>query len=296
MQKRVTGRVRWCFRPGAEARSAQAREDARVEASADRGGSVEPPVQVKRTGPVRARVALRLLRTLGVTAWRLGERLGIDIVGATEGPRFTTNGARREMFDGLIAAARAKDGTVDTAACPYPLHELLTHLVLEHDLLLHGSNHTALAIVEPSPARDWSTKMRAVVACDDGIWPIFYAVVARDGCDGIFTACTHIGRPPRLRRFYMFAIGGNPSSPTSWTEGAVYGLPRDGFRREWGHEWVNLQPVRPVLRVPVGIGDFPLLGTVAGLSGKDQFRRISSQLRAAKRERAASPVGPRTPD
>ncbi|TML71809.1 MAG: hypothetical protein E6G14_01295 [Actinobacteria bacterium] len=126
-------------------------------------------------------------------------------------------------------------------------------------------------------------------------WPIFYAVVARDRAKGIFTACTHLGRPPRLRRFYMFAIGGNPSSPSSWTEGAVYALPRDGFRREWGHEWVNTQPVRSVLRIPVGIGDFPLLGSVVGLSGQDQFRRISSQLRVAKRERAATEES-RTPD
>src|SRR5437867_4981128 len=119
------------------------------------------------------------------------------------------NAARHRMFEGLIAAARASAGRVDTAACPYPIHELLTHLVIEHDLLLHGSNHAALEVVEPSPARDWATKLQAVVACDDGIWPIFYAVVARDRAKGIFTACTHLGRPPRLRRFYMFAIGGN---------------------------------------------------------------------------------------
>jgi hypothetical protein len=105
----------------------------------------------------------------------------------------------------------------------------------------------------------------------------------------VFTACTHLGRPPRLRRFYMFAIGGDPASPASWTRGAVYALPRAGFRREWGHEWVAARPVRHLLRVLVGPEDFPLRDTVIGLSTPDQFRRISHHLRAAKRNRGSTP-------
>src|SRR2546423_7325202 len=108
---------------------------------------------MRRTGPLRDRLALRALR-FGVVAWRLGERLGIDVVGATEGPRATTDRARDETLERLIAAARAGNGTVDAAACPYPVHELLTHLVVEHDLLLHGSNDPGLEVLEPRPARD----------------------------------------------------------------------------------------------------------------------------------------------
>jgi hypothetical protein len=242
---------------------------------------------MKRTGPLRDRVALRASRSLGVAAWRLGERLGVDVAGATEGPRLATDGARRETFERLIAAARAGDGTVDAAACPYPLHELLTHLVVEHRFLLHGSNHADLELLEPQPARDWATELHAVVACDDGIWPIFYAVVARDRIDGVFSACTHLGRPARLRRFYMFALGGDPSASTSWTRGAVYALPRAGFRREWGHEWVSARPVRPELRVPVGPEDLPLRQAVIGLSTPEEFRRVSHHLRAAKRATTA---------
>ena len=244
---------------------------------------------MKRIGPLRDRLALRASRSLGVAAWRLGERLGIDVAGASEGPPLTADDARRKTFDDLIAAARAGDRILDAAACPYPLHELLTHLVVEHDLLLHGSHDAELEILEPRLARDYDTELLAVVACDDGIWPIFYAVVARDRIEAVFTACTHLGRPPRLRRFYMLAIGGDPASPTSWTRGAVYALPRAGFRREWGHEWVNARPVHPLLRVPVGPEDFPLRGTVIGLSNPDEFRRVNHHLRAAKRERAATP-------
>jgi hypothetical protein len=237
---------------------------------------------LKRSGPLRDRLALWASRTLGVAVWRLGERLGIDVAGATEGPRFTTDPARRHTFERLIAAARVGDGTLDGGACPYPLHELLAHLVAEHGLLLHGSNDAGLEVLEPQPARDWATELRAVVASDDAIWPIFYAVVARDRIDGVFSACTHLGRRSRLRRFYMFAIGGEPASSASWTQGAVYALARAGFRREWGNEWVSAEPVRPQLRVPVCADDFPLRDAVIGLSSPEAFRRVRHHLRAAK--------------
>lgn len=230
--------------------------------------------------------ASRCARCGSAFSWRLGERLGIDVAGATEAPSITTDAARRETFEELIAAARAGDGTLDAANCPYPLHELLTHLVVEHGLLLHGSNHATLEMLEPRPARDFDTEFVAVVACDDGIWPIFYAVVARDRVDGVFTGCLHLGRPPQLRRFYMFALGGDPGAATSWTRGAVYALPHAGFRREWGQEWVSAKPVRPLLRVPVGPEDFPLRDT-AVCATPAEFRRIIPHLRAAKRRRAA---------
>jgi hypothetical protein len=248
---------------------------------------------MKRVGPLRDRLMLRAMRSLGVAVWRLTERLGVDVAGATEGPPFTIDSARRRAFEDLIAAARSGDGTLDAAACPSPLHELLTYLVVEHDLLLHGSNDATLEILEPRLAQDYETQLHAVVASDDGIWPMFYAVVARDRIEGVFTACTHLGRPPRLRRFYMFAIGGDVAASTSWTRGTVYVLPRAGFRREWGHEWVSSKAVRPLLRIPVGPDDFPLRDTVIGLSSPEEFRRVSHHLRTAKRERAAK-MGGRT--
>lgn len=185
----------------------------------------------------------------------------------------------------MIATARAGDGTVNTAACPYPVHELLTHLVDRHGLLLHGSNHTTLEVLEPQPAKDLDTTLHAVVACDDGIWPMFYAVVARDRVEGVVTACTHLGR----RRFYVFAVFGDPSAPTTWVDGVVYALPGAGFRREWGNEWVSPDSVQPQLRVRVGPTDFPLLDTVVGLTAPMGFRKMVGQLRAAKRRRAATP-------
>jgi hypothetical protein len=229
------------------------------------------------------RAGLRAVRTVGMATWRLGERLGLDLVGATEAPALGVDPARSEHFACAISEALRGDGVVDVSASPYPVHELLTHLVLEHGLLLHGSNRGDLEVLEPRPARDGATELDAVVASDDGIWPLFYAVLARDRIPGIFSACTHLGRPPGLRRFYVFAIAGDPASPLTWAHGTMYALPRESFRHEWGNEWVSARPVRPVLRIPVQPEDFPLREAVVGLSGPEEFRHVLRHLRAAKR-------------
>lgn len=232
---------------------------------------------------------LSALRSLGIGVWRLGERLGLNVIGASEGPRSTNDPSRQQALERLVQAARAGDGTLDAAASPFPAHALLTYLVDAQGLLLHGSNHTTLDVLEPQPAADFDTSLHAVVACDDGIWPIFYAVVARDRVDGVLTACTHLGRGSRRRRFYLFAVFGDAAAPETWTDGVVYALPRDGFRREWGNEWVCPTPVRPLLRVHVRPDDFPLRDTVVGLGAPLRVRDVIRRLRAAKRERAATP-------
>ena len=174
------------------------------------------------------------MRTAGLSAWRLSERLGIDLVGATEGPALQLDAARRETFDRLVALAGSRNGVADVADCPYPVHEFLAYLAHERGLLLHGSNHRELDVLEPRPARDGASELRAVVASDDGIWPLFYAVLARERVARMFTACLHLGTVPRLRRFYAFAVEGDPASAGSWTNGTMYALPRGGFTREWG--------------------------------------------------------------
>ena len=237
---------------------------------------------MKRTGPLAERLKLRALRS-SVVVWGVCERLGLDVAGSTEAPPVALDEPRRAAFEELVAGGE----TIHAAACPYPAHELLTYLVLERGLLLHGSNDVTLDVLEPRPAHDFGTELEAVVACDDGIWPLFYAVIARDRTDRMFTACLHVGRPPRLRRFYAFATVSDPADAASWTTGAVYALPRTGFRREWGREWVTADAVRPVLRVLVRPEDFPLRETVVRTT-PEQFRRLFPHLRAAKRAREAA--------
>lgn len=211
----------------------------------------------RREGSSRERLKLFFLRRVLFNVWRVAERLGVRL--STEGPTHAPSEAQREAMDALVVRARADGGLVDASSIAFPAHELLTHLVLHHGLLLHGTNNPDLEVLEPRPARDFGTYVDAVAAADDGIWPIFYAVVARDRVEGVFTACLHLDRPPRLRRFYMFRVfGADPHDETTWTNGAVYAVARDGFRREWGNEWLAGNEVAPVLRVLVQPSDFPL--------------------------------------
>jgi len=216
----------------------------------------------RREGSFGERLKVFFLRRVLFNVWRVAERLGIRL--ATEGPTYAPTDVRREEMDALVAHARTDGGVIDASSIPYAAHELLTHLVLHHGLLLHGTNNTELTLIEPRPAHDFGTHVEAVVAADDGIWPLFYAVVARDRLEGVFTACMHLGRPPRQRRFYMFRVlGADPRDETTWTHGAVYAVSREGFRREWGNEWLTGREVAPVLRVLVQPSDFPLRHVVA---------------------------------
>ena len=40
---------------------------------------------------------------------------------------------------------------IDASSTGFPAHELLTHLVMQHGLLLHGTNNTELTSFEPAP-------------------------------------------------------------------------------------------------------------------------------------------------
>ena len=218
--------------------------------------------RARREGSFGERLKVFFLRRVLFSVWRVAERLGIRL--ATEGPTYAPTDVQREEMDALVAHARTDGGVIDASSIPYAAHELLTHLVLHHGLLLHGTNNTELTLIEPRPAHDFGTHVEAVVAADDGIWPLFYAVVARDRLEGVFTACMHLGRPPRQRRFYMFRVlGADPRDETTWTHGAVYAVSREGFRREWGNEWLTGKEVAPVLRVLVQPSDFPLRHVVA---------------------------------
>ena len=217
--------------------------------------------KARREGSLGERLKVFVLRRVLFNAWRVAERVGIRL--GTEVPAHVPTATRCEEMDALVAQARANGGVIDASSTAITAQELLTYLVERHGLLLHGSNDTDLDTLEPRPARDFGTHVEAVVAADDGIWPLFYAVVARERVAGVFTACMHLGRPPSRRRFYLFRVfGADPHEETTWTQGAVYALPRDGFRREWGNEWLRDAEVTPVLRVLVRPSDFPLRDAV----------------------------------
>lgn len=240
----------------------------------------------RRTGPLRRRLGLPASRKV-TGAGRLLLPLGINLLDVVEGPRLAVDESSARLFDDALTAAALTDGLVEYRL-PYPKHELLSYLVHRRGLLAHGSNLDNIALFEPRESNDSGTYLTGVYAADDGIWPMFFATVARGGgrlglCNGVL----HIGGGARLRRFYLFSITKDPADPASWTEGTVYLLPRETFRHSWGNEWVSDVPVRPVARLCVTPEDFPFRQATVRFSIGEPLSRIRRRFRKQARRALA---------
>ena len=197
---------------------------------------------------------------------------------------------RRRIFDDLIAAARAGNGTLDATTCPYPLHELLTHLVAEHALLLHGSNHTTLELLEPRPAprlRHGAAGGRGVQTTASGRCSTRSST--RERCEVSSPPACHVGR----RRLYTVCDAQRPrrSRLVDAREPSTRCQPGRASVASGVVKWVRAEPVRPVLRVLVGPEDFRC-ATRSVAATPEQFRRIRAceAKASAQRQRRVSPA------
>ena len=156
---------------------------------------------------------------------------------------------------------------------PYPTVEFLRYLVAYKQFLLHGSNHPEIPKFEPRQQTDYEGRMiRAVFAAEDGIAPIFYAILDRANYKGslrnMFRRGTDATGKPTT--YYRFSIDAESLSRYPWVEGTVYVFSRDSFVQvidDEGQpllEWASRLPVQPVARVQVSPDDFPFLKDVQG--------------------------------
>jgi hypothetical protein len=166
-------------------------------------------------------------------------------------PRVTADEAR--AFDELLASTPA--GGEIAYDLPQPKWVFLHHLV-RSGYLLHGSNEREIEEFRTRPTFDaYQQPIDALFATDDPIWPLYFAVVRREGLDyGYINWCLHVRGESR----YLFSIGRDPRRDEAWTSGTIYVLPADTFTatRE-SRELVSLIPVRPRARLPVTPDDFP---------------------------------------
>lgn len=135
-----------------------------------------------------------------------------------------------------------------------PKHLFLRYVGERGRCLLHGSNDTGIAEFEPRAQETYTGELvEAVFATDDGIWVLFFAVVARPPVWSLRNACNvRAGR-----RRYFFAIDTDPAAPESWTDGAVYLLPPDTFEQTYDAEWISPAPVCARAWLAVTRADFP---------------------------------------
>ena len=157
-----------------------------------------------------------------------------------------------EEFDAMLEAT-AEGGWIEYES-RRPKHLFLRYLGERGRCLLHGSNDTEIAEFEPRVQETYTGEpVDAVFATDDGIWVLFFALVARPPVHVLRNACNLRSG----RRRYFFAIDTDPAAPESWTDGAVYLLRPDTFTQTYDAEWISPAPVRPRARLAVTRSDFP---------------------------------------
>ena len=163
---------------------------------------------------------------------------------------------------------------------PYPRWQYLSWLCKTKELVLHGSQNTAIAVVEPRQAADVRafSNQEAIYATTDGIWVIYFAIVDRKKFTGLslFNSCVQI----RLSAdqwsdpYYFFSISQFAKVQKPWCQGMVYILPRQDFEQEGQQQmegmeisfphWISRVAAQPVARLGVGPQDFPFLDQIHG--------------------------------
>jgi hypothetical protein len=155
-----------------------------------------------------------------------------------------------------------------------PKWQFLCYLCDHKEIVLHGSGRPDIREFEPRKSNDSVAfgNRRAVYAASDGIWPIYFAVMNRDGpVTSLVNSCLRFVEPDgsRSEPYYYFSINADALTSDTFRRGTIYLLPRQTFEqqalRPWqGREvesaqWASLVPVRPLARLPVEPDDFPFL-------------------------------------
>jgi hypothetical protein len=188
-------------------------------------------------------------------------------------PQTEIDAAKAAVFETIYASAVSKGpGGVVNYNCEYPKYEFLDYLVNYRQLLLHGSNNAGIEILMPlrlsTDSREWANR-KAIYACSDAIFPIFYAILNRKVYSASLIADTFVvRRDSTVNRFYHFAIAPEMLERRPWTGGMVYIVARDSFEqlrneaREMVDEWASRAPVPVLAKLAVSPADFPYLNDV----------------------------------
>jgi hypothetical protein len=198
------------------------------------------------------------------------------------------------LFEESVARGPEQPIAYELAA---PKWQFLCYLCKRKGIVLHGSGNPSIAELRPRKGRDTLEfgDREAVYAAADGVWPIFYATLNRNGREGPTTSmvngCVRVVRPDAVRGdYYFFSIDADPAAAASWRDGTIYLLSDQLFERQplpqpEGGEIESTQVasrsvVRPLAKLSVTPSDFPFL---------DRVRRHDPL--TLKRRAAANPNG-----
>ena len=152
------------------------------------------------------------------------ERSRLNPAGLLRMRRPTISAADAEAFDRLLAATpRAGRSTTTTRSRSGSSSATSSTRISPARLERAGIEE-----FRTRPQRDaHGNPIEALFASDDAIWPLYFAVVRREGNTyGYINWCVHVRDESR----YLFSIGRDPQQPEAWTEGWIYVLPGETFK------------------------------------------------------------------
>lgn len=200
-------------------------------------------------------------------------------------PLMDLNDAKVRDFERIWRDALVRGGEIAYDS-PHPKYEFLCWLGETQDVVLHGSNE--MDIAEFKPARrgfdaNPHGNHRAIYATNDGIWPIFFAVLDKatyrgsmrngvwyEGADGKGVDFDAAHLPPGARKLYQFSLNADELPRRPWREAMIYILPRATFGQLRDRdgiliaEWASREPVTPIAKLRVAPHDFPYVDRVVG--------------------------------
>ncbi len=158
-----------------------------------------------------------------------------------------------------------------------PKWQFLCYLCDTKEVLMHGSGNGEIEEFEPRQSNDIDDfgNRQAVYAASDGIWPIYFAVMDRDGyVTSLMNACFRVVNNDGTEgdAYYFFSINGDALPHKPWRNGTIYIPPSTTFeqqahRTEGGMDlviaqWASLVPVEPLAKLAVTPDDFPFLAQI----------------------------------
>lgn len=187
--------------------------------------------------------------------------------------------ATQLAFDELLNATLRIGGCPTIQfTLPYPKWQFLCYLADHHDLALHGSGDSKIALFEPRQSNDLNEfgNQTAVYAASDGLWAMFFAIVDRERVKSITNACVRLADETGTLHgpFYVFSVSRSSLPSQPWRTGTVYLLPRSSFMTQppmaFGSYQVHIaqlasfEPVQPLAKLTVTPADFAFLTQIRG--------------------------------
>jgi hypothetical protein len=195
-------------------------------------------------------------------------------------PEIDADPKREWAFEALWQSVLDQpDGRALDYHLPYPKWQFLSFLGSHKDVVLHGTAHQGIEVLEPRQALDVKefSMQRAIYATTDGIFAIFFSILNRPAVPmSLCNTCLRVRFSPEIVTdpFFFFSITQSALDQGAFCPGAVYVLPRQGFVFEppLPNEGVEVllaqcfsrEAARPLCRLLVEPGDFPFLEQIRG--------------------------------